>query len=378
MMFALAIPGLEPIAKACAYALQWLATLVGGNYGVAIILLTILIRIVLLPLSIKQTKSMIAMQKLQPQLKEIQKKYKDDREKMGQEMMKLYKENKVSPLGGCLPLLLQLPVLFAVFEVLRNMTPTVKKKVGNKIVTVPSPYLYIFTANQTLAQFKANLNFLGMNITYTGAKLWSEGAYVQVTVLLLLTVATGYVTAKMMTTDPKQAKMMALMPLMFGVFVLILPVGVSIYIVVTNMFTLVQQYIQLEHEGFYDEKLAALRKLGDQAKWHQRTYLRSMEAGTKLLVAVHLRPVPKPAGKKKAGKGEVKQKETKTSGVPEQQAKDKKPPAKVKTGSKSSERPQSQQQKGKSTEASKSGSGKQSAKTQKKNYPAKKKSPGKR
>jgi YidC/Oxa1 family membrane protein insertase len=377
-MFAFAIPGLEPIAKACAYALQWLATLVGGNYGLAIILLTILMRIVLLPLSIKQTKSMIAMQKLQPQLKEIQKKYKDDREKMGQEMMKLYKENKVSPLGGCLPLLLQLPILFAVFEVLRNMSVTVQKKVGNKVKTVPSPYLYIFTANQSVASFKANLNFLGMNITYTGAKLWSDGAYVQVIVMLLLTVVTGYITAKMMTTDPKQAKMMALMPLMFGVFVLILPAGVSIYIIVTNIFTLVQQYIQLEHEGFYDDKLAALRKLGDQAKWYQRAYLEFMETGTKLLVSVHLRPVPKPPSKKKAVKEEVKTKESKASVTRARPAKGKELQEKSKTGSKSPTKPKNQQQKGTKPAATKSGSGKQNMKSQQKNYPAKKKSTGKK
>jgi YidC/Oxa1 family membrane protein insertase len=144
-MVVLAIPGVEQIAKACAYALQWLATLLaGGNYGVAIILLTILMRIVILPLSIKQTKSMIAMQKLQPQLKEIQKKYKDDREKQGQEMMRLYKENKVSPLGGCLPLLLQLPIIFAVFEVLRNLS-------------IGSPYRYIFLADQTRALLRCKL-----------------------------------------------------------------------------------------------------------------------------------------------------------------------------------------------------------------------------
>src|SRR5450830_1939627 len=99
-----------------------------GSLGWAIIMLTVAFRIVVLPLSIKQTKSMIAMQRLQPQLKEIQKKYKDDREKQGQEMMKLYKDNKVSPLGGCLPLILQLPILFALFEVLRNVPKYVHYK----------------------------------------------------------------------------------------------------------------------------------------------------------------------------------------------------------------------------------------------------------
>ena len=281
-MFAFVIPGLEWLNQAIAYALQWLASLVGGNYGVAIILLTLVMRIIILPLSIKQTKSMIAMQKVQPQLKEIQKKYKDDREKQGQEMMKLYKENKVSPLGGCLPLLLQLPIMFAVFDVLNSLTQPAK-----------SPYASIIGKNP-------NLMFLGMNISDTGQKLWSAGDYVQIVVLVVLTVATGYVSAKMMTVDPRQSKMMAVMPFMMGIFAWILPAGVTIYFITTNIFTMVQQYMQLEHDGFYDEKLAGLRKLGEDAKLHQRMYLKFMETGTRVMVALRLRERPKIKSKKKS------------------------------------------------------------------------------
>src|SRR5450830_2091505 len=114
------IPVLKQLSQLFEYLLQVFGNMT-GSLGWAIIMLTVAFRIVVLPLSIKQTKSMIAMQRRQPQLKEIQKKYKDDREKQGQEMMKLYKDNKVIPLGGCLPLILQLPILFALFEVLRNV-----------------------------------------------------------------------------------------------------------------------------------------------------------------------------------------------------------------------------------------------------------------
>ncbi len=296
-MFAFTIPGLEWLSKAFAYLLHWIAAVTGGNYGVAIILLTFIMRLVILPLSIKQTKSMVAMQKLQPQLKEIQKKYKDDREKQGQEMMKLYKENKVSPLGGCLPLLLQLPIMFAVFDVLHSLANPAKSK-----------YVSIIGANP-------NLNFLGMQINLTGAKIWNQGGYAQVIILILLTVATGYVSAKMMTSDPKQAKMMAMMPVLMGVFAWILPAGVTIYIIVTNIFTMVQQYIQLEHEGFYDVKLAEIRKMGEEAKLHKRLYLKSMDTGTKILFAVRLRskPVAVPTKKKSA---EPKQAKGDTSTAP--------------------------------------------------------------
>jgi hypothetical protein len=107
-----------------------------------------------------------------------------------------------------------------------------------------------------------------------------------------LTVITGYISAKMMTTDPKQAKMMALMPVMMGVFAWILPAGVTIYIIVTNIFTIIQQYIQLEHEGFYDEELAEIRNKGAEARWHQRAYLKVMSFGTTVMFAAHMRKKP--------------------------------------------------------------------------------------
>jgi YidC/Oxa1 family membrane protein insertase len=94
-----------------------------GDWGVAIILLTVAIRIIILPLTIKQTASMYEMQKIQPKIKALQAKYKDDKEKLQEETLKFYSENKVNPLGGCLPLLLQMPVFFALFQVLRTQLP---------------------------------------------------------------------------------------------------------------------------------------------------------------------------------------------------------------------------------------------------------------
>jgi YidC/Oxa1 family membrane protein insertase len=89
-----------------------------GDWGMAIILLTIAIRVLLLPLTWKQTKSMVEMQRIQPKIKELQEKYKDDKEKLQEETLKFYQENKVNPFGGCLPLLLQMPILIALYGVL--------------------------------------------------------------------------------------------------------------------------------------------------------------------------------------------------------------------------------------------------------------------
>jgi YidC/Oxa1 family membrane protein insertase len=290
----------KQISELFAYLLKVFGNLTGG-LGWAIILLTVAVRVVVLPLSIKQTKSMIAMQKLQPQLKEIQKKYKDDREKMGQEMMKLYKENKVSPLGGCLPLLIQLPILFALFAVLHNTAKYV-------------------TWIKNVSQY----GFLGIrNIVATGAVLWSGGKvtiydaaaknhqevikyagheYTAVVILILLTVVTGYIASKMMTTDPKQSKMMAFMPVLFGVFAWILPAGITIYIIVTNVLTIAQQYFQLKSEGFYEERVAQREKAGEPAGVLERYKYKSSEYWSKALVRLKLRPPEQPAAKKPAAK----------------------------------------------------------------------------
>ena len=93
---------------------------VGFGWGVSIIALTIVVRTLLLPLTIKQFRSMQGLQKLAPQIKEIQEKYKDDKQRQNQEMMKFYQENKVNPFGSCLPLVLQIPVFISLFYMLRK------------------------------------------------------------------------------------------------------------------------------------------------------------------------------------------------------------------------------------------------------------------
>jgi YidC/Oxa1 family membrane protein insertase len=107
-----------PLLQGLGTLLSFLYDLV-RSYGLAIILLTVLVRLVLLPLTIRQTRSMQEMAKLQPKVKELQKKYKGNRQKLAEETQKLYREHQVNPLGGCLPLVLQLPVFFALFAVLR-------------------------------------------------------------------------------------------------------------------------------------------------------------------------------------------------------------------------------------------------------------------
>ncbi len=111
---------LQPIEDAAEAVLDFFHGNVGLSWGTSIIALTIAVRALLIPLTYRQIKGMRALQALQPQIKEIQEKFKNDRQRMQQEMMRFYQENKVNPLASCLPLLLQLPIFFALFRLLRG------------------------------------------------------------------------------------------------------------------------------------------------------------------------------------------------------------------------------------------------------------------
>jgi len=179
-----------------------------ANYGVNIILLTIVVRIVLTPLTISQTRSMARMQRLQPQLKEIQKRYKDDKQKMQEEIMAFYRKNNVNPLAGCLPLLLQMPVFFALFQVLRS----------------PS---------ERVTEIVKSFNFLWMDLNKP------DPYYI----LVILMVGTMFLSTKMSTTDPKQSAITYIMPIVFGFISIRLPAGILVYWVTTNVWSIGQQWI---------------------------------------------------------------------------------------------------------------------------------------
>jgi len=137
------------------------------NSGVAIILLTVAVRLVLFPLTAKQAKSMIAMQRVQPEIKKLQAKYKNDRQKLNEEMMKFYQENKINPLAGCLPLLVQMPVFLALFRVMRDPYKHVPK--GSDLYaafcTGPGGVLHTKQCNLPKLGLPNPQEFLGMNLS---------------------------------------------------------------------------------------------------------------------------------------------------------------------------------------------------------------------
>ncbi|MFZ5590796.1 MAG: YidC/Oxa1 family membrane protein insertase [Bacillota bacterium] len=195
-------------------ALDWLYHLtlqMGiGNYGLAIILFTIIIKVLLYPLSLKQMKSMFMMQQLAPQIKEIQDKYKNkDPQKMQQKIMELYRENNVNPMAGCLPILVQMPILIALYRALLHFN---YKNVAH------AKFLWI-----------ANLSHIG------------DPYYI----LPVLAAATTYLQSRLTTNmaDQTQRMMLYMMPLFIGWICTTVPAGLGLYWVMFNVLGIGQQYL---------------------------------------------------------------------------------------------------------------------------------------
>lgn len=181
------------------------ATMGIANYGIAIILLTLVIKLILYPLTLKQVKGMKAMQELQPKMKDLQEKYKGNPEKLNKEMAILYKESGVNPLAGCLPLLVQMPILMGIFYAIRDY----------QYVHLPS-FLWI-------------TDLSGPDHLY---------------ILPILSAATTYIQQKQTSTDMNQQTkmMMTFMPLFIGYISITFPAGLVLYWVVSNLFQIAQQW----------------------------------------------------------------------------------------------------------------------------------------
>jgi len=210
------------------------------NYGLSIILLTVLINVLLFPLTLKQTRSTRAMQEIQPEVKKLQKQYKEDPETLNKEMMALYKAKGVNPAGCLLPMLVQMPVWFGLFRLLRD------------------PLSFMPEGSKILAALQQGLpKFLGMDLGLTPKDAMSAGwvGAIPYLMVVLLVVATGWIQSKQATppsTDGKggQAQLMTrIMPLMFGVFSFSFPAGLNLYFVTANMFRVGQQALIFRLDG---------------------------------------------------------------------------------------------------------------------------------
>ncbi|THB70937.1 MAG: membrane protein insertase YidC [Desulfobulbaceae bacterium] len=208
----------DVIAKPTLYLLNWFHA-VFHNYGIAIILVTVILKAIFWPITQKGLKSMKNMQKLQPKMVKLKEKYKDDPTRMNQEVMNLYRTYKVNPLGGCLPMLLQIPVFFALYKVLLQ-----------SIELRHAPFMLWITDLSAPDRL-----FIGIDIPWLGG----------LPVLTLLMGASMFLQQKMTptTADPTQAKIMMFLPVIFTFMFLNFASGLVLYWFVNNLLSILQQYL---------------------------------------------------------------------------------------------------------------------------------------
>ena len=247
------------------------------NIGIAIILLTIVIMLVQFPLTAKQARSMIQMQRVQPEIKKIQQKYKDDKTKQNEELLKFYQENKINPLAGCLPLLLILPIGIAVLGTFRH--PGIQyhiPKTGTfgKLYTDICGSVASTTPQQCGDAIKAHepgaLSFLGMHLNLSAASAIKDGisGAIPYIILLALVIATGWYQVRQTQARqaksggaPANAQMQAvtkIMPIFFGVISYGFSAATTLYFVISNAWRIGQQHFVLNK--MYEEEHGGAKK----------------------------------------------------------------------------------------------------------------------
>ncbi|KKL59372.1 hypothetical protein LCGC14_2215990, partial [marine sediment metagenome] len=202
-----------PISLLLLKLFKWFYRII-PNYGVAIILITLLTKVILLPFTQKSFTHMRAMQAIQPKINALREKHKDNPQELNKHMMRLYREHKVNPLGGCFPMLLQMPIFFALFGLL---------------------YTSIDLRGAGFIWWIKDLS-LPDTVGYVAGKY-------PINILPILMGITTVIQQKMTTVDPKQAKMMMLMPVFMTFIFYNFPSGLVLYWSVTNVLTIGQQYI---------------------------------------------------------------------------------------------------------------------------------------
>jgi YidC/Oxa1 family membrane protein insertase len=205
----------QPLIDVANSVLQFFHDDVGVGWGVAIILLTIVTRIAILPLSLKQIRSMRSLQAHQPEIKKIQEKYKDDRQRMQREMMAFYQENKINPFASCVPLLLQLPVFMALFYLLRS------------------------------DEFQEEIHAAGSNPDFFGITLDEKavGAALIILVVLYFVTMVGSTSIMAASAEGNQRLLMYALPVFFTPLIISFPAGLVIYWITTNVWTMGQQWV---------------------------------------------------------------------------------------------------------------------------------------
>jgi YidC/Oxa1 family membrane protein insertase len=214
---------LQPLIDFCESIMSFFHDSVGFSWGLSIIFLTFVIRLLILPLTFKQVRSMQSLQRLQPEIKKLQARYKDDRQRMNQEMMKFYQEHKVNPLSSCLPVLLQLPFFLSLFYMLRHdLRLDVCGQTKVPCGQIPGDHGESFFFIPDITDKATGAALVVLIILYVGSQLVS-----------------GLITT--FTADRTQRMMMLALPFVFVTFIISFPAGLILYWITTNFWTIGQQ-----------------------------------------------------------------------------------------------------------------------------------------
>lgn len=252
---------LNPLYEAIAGVLAFFYSLI-PNYAVAIVLLTLAIMVVISPLTWKSTRSMIGMQRLAPEMKKLQQKYKGDRETLNREVMNLYKEQGVSPAGGCLPMVLQFPILYVLYSVIRGLTNTV----GPHHIADPKYISHTSLLYHNLIASHGQMYSFGLNLAKSaitaGGGVWHVLPY---WVLVIAGVGFQYLQMRRLTArnpqaaaaNPQAQKMQRFMPLIFGFVYIYLQAAVNVYMLVSSLARLLQQELMYRYDPVVKAQMAA-------------------------------------------------------------------------------------------------------------------------
>jgi YidC/Oxa1 family membrane protein insertase len=243
----------QPLIDVFAAVIKFYHENVGASWGWSIVLLTVTVRLVLVPLAIKQFHGMRAMQQHQPEMKAIQRKYKEDKQRQQEEMMKFYRENGINPFSSCLPMLAQFPVFISLYYMLRkNLRTDICPAIQHAF---QAHYAKAYMASHHVSQAVANKTALGQTTAcgkhYQGASflfihdITSTATGVTLVVLIILYAGTTMLSTVLNmapTMDKSQQRLMMFLPLFFVVFIIRFPAGLMLYWITTNLWTMVQQY----------------------------------------------------------------------------------------------------------------------------------------
>lgn len=305
------------------------------NYGVAIGLLTLAVMIVLTPLTLKGTRSMMMMQQLQPEMRKIQQRYKDDREQLNAELLKFYKENGINPLGGCLPLLAQMPVFLVLYQVLRGLTrratdmgfdvgwvtgqlnigatpgkpPSVERVFDPAFLDTSSKMYQSLSESTTMTSF-------GIDLAESASQAFGRGLIHALPFLILIAIvgATGFIQQRQIQgrnpnaqINPQQQMIMKIMPIFLPVISFGLPAGLVLYFAVSNLFRIGQQaFISRSIYGMTRKDQAASRAKAKAAKSDGKGGANGQKGSSKVLktTAKDVTPVKGDSGAKAKANGD--------------------------------------------------------------------------